>query len=163
MQRLLLACAGCLLLLSAAGLRFPAGDGPPPLRTLVADARLRAMERENGCLDEALPPQTPAAPSWPDWAAAHIAGGDVPPTRVASAPYPPLHGVAVDPAHARVFVSAPNRHAIWSYHRLDASTGDEMVTPLTSIRGPATGMMFIAAVAVDPEAQEVYTVDNDIG
>src|SRR5947208_293120 len=27
----------------------------------------------------------------------------------------------------------------------------------------ATGMMFIAAVTVDPEAQEIYTVDNDIG
>jgi DNA-binding beta-propeller fold protein YncE len=82
---------------------------------------------------------------------------------VVSAPYPTLHSVAVDAVHDRVFVTDPNRHAIWSYHRTDASTGNDAVPTMTGIRGPATGMMFIAAVAVDPEAREVYTVDNDIG
>src|SRR4029077_15357108 len=37
------------------------------------------------------------------------------------------------------------------------------VEPLTGTRGPATGMMSIAAVTIDREAQEIYTVDNDIG
>jgi DNA-binding beta-propeller fold protein YncE len=69
----------------------------------------------------------------------------------------------VDPERNRVFVSDPNRHALWSYDRLAASKRREAVEPLTGIRGPATGMMFVAAVTVDPEAQEIYSVDNDIG
>ena len=162
-RRLALALGGCLLL----GASQWRADAPAasrshqPLRSLVADARLYALERDNGCLDEPTP--APAAQAWPDWAKAHMAGGDVPPARVISDPYPTLHSVAVDPVNNRVFVSDPGRHAIWSYDRLAASKGSEPVAPLTSIRGPATGMMFIAAVTVDPEAHEVYTVDNDIG
>src|SRR5262245_10296360 len=60
-------------------------------------------------------------------------------------------------------MSDPNRHALWSYDRLAASKGREQVEPLTGIRGPSTGMMFVAAVTIDREAQEIYTVDNDIG
>jgi DNA-binding beta-propeller fold protein YncE len=157
-RRVVLALAGCLVFAAMGGRQTP---GRPPLRSLVADQRLYALERDNGCLDEATP--APAAQAWPDWAAAHVAGGDVPPTRVVSDPYPTLHSVAVDPLNNRVFVSDPNRHAVWSYDRLAASKGNEAVAPLTGIRGPATGMMFIAAVTVDPDAREVYTVDNDIG
>jgi DNA-binding beta-propeller fold protein YncE len=163
-KRLLLALAGCVLY-GVAGWRSslsePPRPGRPALRSLVADSRLLALERDNGCLDEPTP--APAAQAWPDWASAHIAGGDVPPTRVVSDPYPTLHSVAVDAVNDRVFVSDPNRHALWSYDRRAASKGSEPVTPLTGIRGPSTGMMFIAAVAVDPEVREIYTVDNDIG
>ena len=120
-----------------------------------------ALGRENGCLDAPTPP--PPAQAWPDWAAAHIAGGDVPPTRVVADPYPTLHSVTVDSANDRVFMSDPNRHAVWSYERRAASKGTEPVIPLTGIRGPSTGMMFVAAVTADPEAREIYTVDNDIG
>jgi DNA-binding beta-propeller fold protein YncE len=163
-RRVLLALAGGLLF-GVLGWRPGPPDAArpvrPALRSLVADARLLALERDNGCLDEPALVRAPQA--WPDWAAAHIAGGDVPPTRIVSDPYPTLHSVAVDTANDRVFVSDPNRHAVWSYDRRAASSGSEAVAPLAGIRGPATGMMFIAAVAVDPEAREVYTVDNDIG
>jgi DNA-binding beta-propeller fold protein YncE len=163
-RRVLLALAGCVLF-GALGWRpaLPGASrsGRPALRSLVADQRLLALERDNGCLDESSP--APAPQAWPDWAAAHIAGGDVPPTRIVSDPYPTLHSVAVDATNDRVFVSDPNRHALWSYDRRAASNGAEPVAPLTGIRGPATGMMFIAAVTVDPDAREVYTVDNDIG
>ena len=161
-RRVLLALAGCVLFGALGWGPAPPGtsrSGRPPLRSLIADSRLLALERDNGCLD--LP--APAPQAWPDWAAAHIAGGDVPPARVVSDPYPTLHSVAVDAVNDRVFVSDPNRHALWSYDRRAASTGSEAVAPLTGIRGPATGMMFIAAVTVDPEAREIYTVDNDIG
>lgn len=162
-RRAVLAVAGGLVLGALQWL--PGPDAParsrPPLRSLVADGRLHALERDNGCLDEPTP--APAVQAWPDWARAHIAGGDVPPIRVISDPYPTLHSVAVDPINNRVFVSDPNRHALWSYDRLAASTGSEAVTPLTGIRGPATGMMFVAAVTIDPEAKEIYSVDNDIG
>jgi DNA-binding beta-propeller fold protein YncE len=162
-RRVLLALAGCVLYGALGWHAAPGGPraGRVPLRSLVADQRLYALERDNGCLDEPTPAAAPQA--WPDWAAAHIAGGDVPPTRVIADPYPTLHSVAVDPLNDKVFVSDPNRHAVWSYDRRAASTGTEAVAPLTGIRGPATGMMFIAAVTVDPEAKEVYTVDNDIG
>jgi len=173
-RRIVLALAGCVLY-GALGWQSPPGGGArpgrTPLRSLVADQRLFALERDNGCLDEATPAGAaaplwrgkPEGQAWPDWAAAHVAGGDVPPARVIADPYPTLHSVVVDPLNDKVFVSDPNRHALWSYERRAASKGDEAVAPLTGIRGPATGMMFIAAVTVDPEAKEIYTVDNDIG
>ncbi len=136
-------------------------EGRTTVRSPLNESAVLAVERDNGCLDPGGPAPDPQ--SWPDWASAHIAGGDVPPVRVVSDPYPTLHSVVVDAEHNRVFVSDPNRHALWSYDRTAASTASEPVTPLTSIRGPSTGMMFIAAVDVDPAAQELYTVDNDIG
>jgi DNA-binding beta-propeller fold protein YncE len=161
MRRLLVTTVG-LLLLAAAG-RHP----PTPDNTIcvlpaspLAEARLLAVELENGCIEEAGVEDD----AWPPgWDTAAIAGGDLPPSRVVSDPYPTLHSVVVDPDRNRVFFSDPNRHALWSYDRLAASTGREAVEALTSIRGPATGMMFIAAVTVDAEAEEIYTVDNDIG
>ncbi len=141
----------------------PAPPGAAPARAItlpIDGATLLARERDYGCLDT---DDAPEPQSWPDWADAHIAGGDVPPARVVSDPYPTLHSVAVDTVNERVFVTDPNRHAIWSYERGVASRGSDPATPITGIRGPSTGMMFIAGVAVDPDAREVYTVDNDIG
>ena len=130
--------------------------------TGISEARLLAIERENGCLDDGAGGQD--APSWPPgWKTATIAGGDIQPARVVSDPYPTLHSVVIDSERNKVFVSDPNRHALWSYDRQAASKGREQVEPLTGIRGPATGMMFIAAVTIDRDAQEIYTVDNDIG
>ena len=164
--RILLGLAGGLLVVFAgrqptlAPLTDTPIDCPKPLAiSPLSETTLLALERENGCLDA-----VDAAPqAWPEWQSAAIAGGDVSPARVVSDPYPTLHSVVVDAEHDRVFMSDPNRHAIWSYPRLAASKGAEAVTPLTSIRGPSTGMMFIAGVTVDPKAQEIYTVDNDIG
>jgi DNA-binding beta-propeller fold protein YncE len=163
MRRLVIATAGLMLL--SVGRRQ---SGDPAEGTICPipgassfEARLLAVERENGCLDM---DQEVEAPSWPPgWDKATIAGGDVAPIRVVSDPYPTLHSVVVDSERNKVFMSDPNRHALWSYDRLAASRGREQVEPLTGIRGPATGMMFIAAVTIDREAQEIYTVDNDIG
>ncbi len=133
---------------------------PIPAKSPLIEATLLALERENGCLDA---DDTPAA-SWPPgWKAANMSGGDVPPMRVISDPYPTLHSVVVDAERNKVFFSDPNRHTLWSYDRLAASPGRREVEPLTGIRGPSTGMMFIAAVTLDREKQEIYTVDNDIG
>ena len=162
-RRLLLLCAGYVLLLAAGWWTSAATPSSAVRRTpalLSPEARLLALERDNGCLDTASPA---AIQSWPDWAAAHIAGGDIAPSRVVSDPYPTLHSVAVDADHDRVIVTDPNRHAIWAYERTASSKGAEAVTALAGIRGPSTGMMFIAAVALDPRAKEIYTVDNDIG
>ena len=164
MRRLIIASAG-LLLFSLSG-SMP-GDTPadgticPVPGAPTFEARLHALELENGCLDV---DQDAEPPSWPPgWDKATIAGGDVAPIRVVSDPYPTLHSVVVDSERNKVFMSDPNRHALWSYDRLAASKGREQVEPLTGIRGPATGMMFVAAVTIDREAQEIYSVDNDIG
>jgi hypothetical protein len=164
-SRAAIAAAG-LVLFSLGG--RPTGDsaatGPicPVPWSVLPEPKLLAIEQENGCLGDDTAAVGPDA--WPPgWDTATIAGGDVSPSRIVSDPYPTLHSVVVDPERNRVFVSDPNRHALWSYDRLAASTRREAVEPLTSIRGPATGMMFIAAVTIDPEAQEIYTVDNDIG
>jgi len=163
MRRLVIASAG-LLLFSLSG-TMP-GDTPadgtmcPVPAPPTFEARLHAIERENGCLDDGA-----AQPdSWPPgWNTATIAGGDIAPLRVVSDPYPTLHSIVVDSERNKVFMSDPNRHALWSYDRLAASKGRELVEPLTGIRGPSTGMMFVAAVTIDREAQEIYSVDNDIG
>src|SRR5262245_56974905 len=93
-RRLALALGGCLLLAAQQWLAdaSSASRSHTPLRSLVADNRLYALERDNGCLDEPTP--APPAQAWPDWAKSHIAGGDVPPARVVSDPYPTLHSVA---------------------------------------------------------------------
>ena len=163
MRRLVIATAG-LMLLSISGRHAggPTADGTicPVPGSPLSEARLLAIERENGCLDAGA-----AAPdSWPPgWNTATIAGGDIQPARVVADPYPTLHSVVVDPERNRVFMSDPNRHALWSYDRLAASKGREQIEPLTGVRGPATGMMFIAAITLDRDEQEIYTVDNDIG
>src|SRR6267142_398823 len=185
MRRFIIATA-LLLVFSLSG-RTP-GDTPaegticPVPGGPSFEARLHAIEMENGCLDAewgiGVPTerfrgagapgvnllQSAEPASWPPgWDKASIVGGDVAPIRVVSDPYPTLHSVVVDAERNKVFMSDPNRHALWSYDRLAASKGKEMIEPLTGIRGPATGMMFIAAVTIDREAQEIYTVDNDIG
>jgi DNA-binding beta-propeller fold protein YncE len=163
MRRIAIAVAG-FLILGLVGNQPSGVDGQlcprPAAVSPLSEARLLALERENGCLDDDdAPPE-----SWPPgWKTAPMAGGDVPPARVVNDPYPTLHSVVVDADRNKVFMSDPNRHALWSYDRLAASKGKELVEPLTGIRGPSTGMMFIAAVTLDRAQQEIYTVDNDIG
>src|SRR5215471_682774 len=60
-------------------------------------------------------------------------------------------------------MSDSNRGSLWFYECLSGSNSAEVTKPARQIRGPATGMMFIAGVAMDPVSREVYTVDNDIG
>lgn len=78
-------------------------------------------------------------------------------------PYPSLHSVAVDPENNRVVMSDSNRGSILFYERAAGSHSGDVTRPKWQIRGPATGMMFIAGVAIDPVRREVYTVNNDIG
>lgn len=139
-------------------------DPDDPLSAPGGETTLEAIADKNACELPMLPGErTQSESAWPDWKNANIAGGDVPPARVVSDPYPILHSVAVDPDNDRVVMSDPNRHALWMYDRTAASKGSEAVTPLTGIRGPATGMMFVANVKVDPARREIYSVDNDIG
>jgi DNA-binding beta-propeller fold protein YncE len=93
------------------------------------------------------------------------AGGDIAPARYVADAYPSLHSVAVDPDAGEVMVSDSNRGAIFSYDRTAGVNGasTQMVDPERVIRGPRTGMMFVAGIALDRSDREIFAVNNDIG
>jgi DNA-binding beta-propeller fold protein YncE len=140
----------------------PSRGGHARSASLDVGIPLEAIMRENGCLE---PARAQANEAWPPgWDKIAMAGGDVPPARVVRDPYPTFHGVAVDPQNNLVVMSDSNRHGLWMYERTAGSlTAKEAAIPIAGIRGPATGMMFVATVALDPGRREIYTVDNDIG
>ena len=89
MRRLVIATAG-LLLCSLTGRPGDTPEGAicPMPGTPTFEARLHALELENGCLDV---DQDAAPASWPPgWDKATIAGGDIQPARVVLDPYPTL-------------------------------------------------------------------------
>jgi len=90
-------------------------------------------------------------------------GGDIAPVRSLADPYPSLHSVAVDPDNNRVLMSDSNRGGLLFYDRSGGSLSSDVARPVTQIRGPATGMMFVAGVALDPRNHELFAVNNDIG
>jgi len=92
-----------------------------------------------------------------------IAGGDIVPIRSLADPYPSLHSVAVDPDNNRVLMSDSNRGGLLIYDRTSGSGSSGVVEPMRQVRGPATGMMFVAGVALDPGNHELFAVNNDIG
>lgn len=91
------------------------------------------------------------------------AGGDIVPVRSLADPYPSLHSVAVDSENDRVLMSDSNRGGLLFYDRSAGAASPEVTVPLTQVRGPATGMMFVAGVALDPANRELFAVNNDIG
>src|SRR5438477_10131931 len=96
MRRLVVTTVG-LLLLAAARRPLPSpseGTTCPLPASPLSEARLLAVELENGCLEEA----GVEADSWPPgWDTAAIAGGDLAPTRAVADPYPTLRSAAGDP------------------------------------------------------------------
>jgi DNA-binding beta-propeller fold protein YncE len=148
MQRIAMTAIACSLALVAIG-----GDGG----MAGGETTLEAVALENGCVD------VPFDADAPDWGSARMLGGDLAPLRAIQDPYPSFHGVAVDPKANRAILADTNRSAVYVYERTAASTGGEVTPPLTFIRGPATGLMFVASVAIDPDRQEIYAVDNDTG
>ena len=92
-----------------------------------------------------------------------VAGGDIAPVRTVADPYPSLHSVAVDPENDRVVMSDSNRGGLLVYDRSTRSLSSNVARRVTQVRGPATGMMFVAGVALDPGNHELFAVNNDIG
>jgi DNA-binding beta-propeller fold protein YncE len=90
-------------------------------------------------------------------------GGDIAPARTVADSYPSFHSVAVDPQSNQVIISDSNRGAIFSYDRAAGGNSPQSVPQKWEIRGPATGMMFVAGIALDPVEHEVFAVNNDIG
>jgi DNA-binding beta-propeller fold protein YncE len=118
---------------------------------LIRDPGARISRADSGAM--------PAAPA----AAARVMGGDIVPCRSIEDPYPILHSVAVDDQNNIVVMSDSNRGTLLFYKRTSHSIAGKMTPTEWQVSGPATGMMFVAGVAVDPARREAYTVDNDIG
>jgi len=91
------------------------------------------------------------------------AGGDIAPARSVADAYPSLHSVAVDPDANQVAVSDSNRGAIFFYDRSAGGNSAQMANPERVIRGPRTGMMFVAGISLDTADREIFAVNNDIG
>jgi hypothetical protein len=79
-------------------------------------------------------------------------GGDIAPARSVFDAYASLHSVAIDADANRVFMSDSNRGAIFLYDRTAGDNSSQMVSPERVIRGPGTGMMFVAGISLDPIA-----------
>lgn len=95
----------------------------------------------------------------------NMTGGDIVPVRSVADPYPSLHSVAVDPENNKVMMSDSNRGGLLVYDRASGTApGTNAITePTNQVRGPSTGMMFVAGVTADPRNQELFAVNNDIG
>jgi DNA-binding beta-propeller fold protein YncE len=121
--------------------------------TELAMAMSAWKERQVRASDSASPARAETAP----------VGGDIAPARAVADAYPSLHSVAVDPDANQVFVSDSNRGAIFFYDRSAGSNSAQMANPERVIRGPRTGMMFVAGISLDTANHEIFAVNNDIG
>lgn len=89
-------------------------------------------------------------------------GGDIPPVRYVIDPYPTFNGIAIDPDNNRVLMTDENRKSLLIYDRASGSASRSVTQPVQQVIGPATGLGFVAGVALDPVSREVYVADNDI-
>lgn len=124
-----------------------------PAESISFAAALEALDMDPSCAG--LPSDAPTT-----WSPE---GGDIVPVRSVADPYPSLHSVAMDGLNNRVVMTDSNRGSILFYDRASGGDSGQVTAPLRQVRGPATGMMFIAGVAVDPRNREVFAVNNDIG
>ncbi len=83
-------------------------------------------------------------------------GGDIAAVRSLRDAYPTFNGIAVDPEHGLVIASDTNLKSVLVYN---AARGSKA---LRQIRGEKTEIGFVAGIAVDPDAREIYAVNNDI-
>jgi DNA-binding beta-propeller fold protein YncE len=156
-QRRLLARLGACLVFSAGLIgaltaSLPEKDGQAPLA-------LPMPESAENCSSGIFPA------SWTVEASEleSVAGGDIVPVRSIADPYTSLHSVAVDSDNNVVVMSDSNRGGLLLYDRMAGDTSSKVIEPVTQVRGPATGMMFVAGVALDPAKRELFAVNNDIG
>ncbi len=169
------ASAGLLLFAGTPNLFFSFVHYRPTALTSIAQASMFDSDEDDTCSDPAQTEQLMAmvtqggqqnrtvAPAASTGAGEAPVGGDIAPSRAVWDAYPSLHSVAVDPETNQVVMSDSNRGAIFFYDRASGGGSSQVVDPKTVVRGPATGMMFVAGIALDPVEHEVFAVNNDIG
>ena len=101
--------------------------------------------------DAGLPEKTPAS-----------LGGELPPLRLVSDPYPTFNGIALDTGNNRILMSDENRKSVLVYDRAGGSKSSAVTSPLRQVIGPDSQIGYIAGVTSDPEHREIYAVNNDL-
>jgi len=89
-------------------------------------------------------------------------GGELPPIRMVSDPYPTFNGISLDPASNRVAMSDENRKSVLVYDRTGGDKSAEVTAPLRQILGPESQIGYIAGIMFDPAHREIYAVNNDL-
>jgi DNA-binding beta-propeller fold protein YncE len=89
---------------------------------------------------------------------------DIPPVRSVVDPYPTLAGMAVDARNDLAVMTDANRKALWMYERRAGGSSGDATEPLRFVLGPETDtkLGFVSGVALDPQAREIFVVNNDI-
>jgi len=89
---------------------------------------------------------------------------DLAPVRMVVDPYPSFNGVVVDTTNDLVMMSDTNRKSLLLYGRTAGGpvSSRAVAAPVQQIMGPATGIGFVAGVAMDPVHRELFTVNNDV-
>lgn len=131
----------------------------PPVSFPATNSMLDVSEAGATCIRE---PSSTAANLDQQAALSGIPGGDIPPIRCIADPYPELNGIAVDPLNNELLVSDQNLKSLLIYDRRAGNNSPNVTEPLRHIRGPQTGLGFIAGVAIDPVKREFYAVNNDV-
>ena len=98
-----------------------------------------------------------------DWPGREATGGDVPPLRIVTDPYPTFDGLAVDPVNNVVVMSDENRSGLLIYDRTSGGQSRGITEPKRHIIGPRTELGFIAGVTLDPTRREAWVTNNDGG
>jgi hypothetical protein len=98
-----------------------------------------------------------------DWPGKAAIGGDVPPIRIVTDPYPTFDGMGVDPENDVVVISDENRGGLLIYDRKSGSQSTGITEPRRHIMGPRTDLGYIAGVTLDPKNREAWVVNNDGG
>lgn len=82
------------------------------------------------------------------------------PARIIQDPYPTFNGIAMDVEKGEVIMTDDNRASVLTYSGQFNPT-DNPNEPRRLIEGPLTHLGYVCGVALSPEANELYTVDND--
>jgi DNA-binding beta-propeller fold protein YncE len=89
-------------------------------------------------------------------------GGELPPIRLVTDPYPTFNGISLDTANNRVAMSDENRKSVLVYDRAGGDKSAAVTSPLRQIIGPESQIGYIAGIMFDPAHREIYAVNNDL-
>jgi DNA-binding beta-propeller fold protein YncE len=89
-------------------------------------------------------------------------GGELPPVRLVTDPYPTFNGIALDTTNNRVAMSDENRKSVVVYDRAGGNTSSVVTPPIRQVMGPDSQIGYIAGVTFDPAHREIYAVNNDL-
>jgi DNA-binding beta-propeller fold protein YncE len=75
-------------------------------------------------------------------------------------PYPTFNGIAMDSERGEIIMADDNRSSLLAYD-VEFEPSDRSTEARRAISGPKTHLGYTCTLAISPEHNEVYTVDND--